>query len=892
MKRLHDIITNRIMIYSAALGITLIFAGIMHGYNMMHYPYYESDEGTYISQAWSLLTIGELSPYTYWYDHPPLAWVFMATWVKVFLGGDFFYFGTSVDTFRVCMLMVHLVSTALIFYIVHRVTRNLFAAIFAGVLFTISPLEIYFQRRVLLDNVMILWLLASVAVLFVSQIKLRHIIFSGIFFAFAVLSKITAVMFGPVLFIYIITRKNGIPLIFRSTMWLTTSIMTTSIYILYAFLRGEFFPAENGEHVSFIESFIFQMSRKGADVHFWDMNSEFYHSLASWLNKDEYAVIGIAIVMVIAIISALWFKNLRLFVVAFFFYFLFLIRGGVVINFYVLPLFPFFAITGAILTYDIATVFSKRDGIRAMVIAVPFIVITVYYAFYGPRIHFMRDETSAQKNAITWIKENLPNDSAVIIDAYALVDIRDPHNINDKTFPNADWFYKINRDPAIRDKKYDNLWQNFDYIALTHEMLSQIELDSQPLVKEAYRNSLPIAKWLGDRQTFVDEQQFRTTNGDWAMIFQVNDKYHAQLLDSWESYRSRFITYDGENYGQVTDPSNGMTTSEGQAYAMLRSAWMNDHQTFTASWLWARNHLQHRVSDKLFSWQWKGGALADPANATDADEDIALALLFGYKLWDDEAYLVSAREIIDDLWENCVVKVNGRYYFLPMHEETADKWNGYLFNPSYLSPAHYRIFAQVDPKHEWEELADDSYEVLNYVGELEDNETYLPADWLYLDKKYGGLYTAEDYFDRDVDHFSFDAFRTLWRVALDEQWFGTEEAHAYLAKTAQFPTEYYTTHERLPMVLQMNGDPVDERNSLSVDTGYAISMLYGTDENSAYRFFATHVDGHYDSGNRCWKDGMSYYDENWAWLGTGVFRRDLPNMWDLNVFREGNDLTL
>ena len=861
--------------------LTLVVAGFLHGWNMLHYPYYESDEGTYISQAWSLIEQGELAPYTYWYDHPPAGWIFMASWIKL-IGGDFFRFGTSIDTCRVLMLLVHLISTGLIFYIVHRVTKNVFAALFAGVLFSVSPLMIYFQRRVLLDNIMIMWILVSTALLFVRQIKLRYYIASGVFFAIALLTKVTAVMFGPPLLLYVLFSKNDIPLIFRSTLWLASSMMMASVYLLYAFLRNELLPGEG--HVSFVSTFIFQMSRTGESVSFWNSASDFAVAVGDWINKDEIGILIGASLMGLAVVNALWSRKLRFFVIAFLFYFLFLIRGGIVINFYVLPLVPFFAMSVSVLFYEIASIMSKREGIRTMIIAVPFFIMVGYYGFYGPTKHFVRDETTQQKEAIVWIKENLPENTAIAIDAYALVDIRDPHSVNEKTFPNADWFYKINRDPMIRDEKYGADWKNFDYIALTHEMLKQVKEDDNPIVKEAYRNSLPVAKWMGNTETFVDEQKFRTTNGDWAMIFKVNGQHHAQLLDAWEKYKKDYVVFEGENYGQVIDPSNGVTTSEGQSYAMMRAAWMNDKYTFLGTWLWTRNHLQHRLDDKLLSWQWKDGALVDSANATDADEDIALALLFGYKLWNEEEYLIGAQEIIEDIWEHCVVKINGRYHLLPMHEELADKWNGYLFNPSYMSPASYRIFAEVDPKHDWNALAEDSYEILNEIGQLEENETYLPADWLFLDKKYGAFYTANAYFDRDVDHFSFDAFRTLWRVSLDEQWFGTEDARTYLKKTNEFLMKYESEHERMPMILATSGDAIDQRNALAMDIGYAMAFMYG-DEERARDFFDKYISVKYNEDAHEWGDTANYYDANWAWFGTGVFHKSLSNIWDLNVLK-------
>ena len=91
----------------AIIAVLLLISGISHGYNMFHFPYYENDEGVYMSQAWSLLTQGRLSPYTYWYDHAPFGCMLIALWTK--LTGGFFTFGLSVNSGRVLMLVFHLV---------------------------------------------------------------------------------------------------------------------------------------------------------------------------------------------------------------------------------------------------------------------------------------------------------------------------------------------------------------------------------------------------------------------------------------------------------------------------------------------------------------------------------------------------------------------------------------------------------------------------------------------------------------------------------------------------------------------------------------------------------------------------------------------------------------
>lgn len=67
-------------------------------------------------------------------------------------------------------------------------------------------------------------------------------------------------------------------------------------------------------------------------------------------------------------------------------------------------------------------------------------------------------------------------------------------------------------------------------------------------------------------------QDFKSTNGDWVALYRVNNNTKTQLLYAWNHYRDTFV----QSYGQIIDPATGITTSEGQAYGMLRAALMND----------------------------------------------------------------------------------------------------------------------------------------------------------------------------------------------------------------------------------------------------------------------------------------------------------------------------
>ena len=57
---------------------------IAHAWGMTRYPAFFDDEGTYVSQAYAVDKLHTLAPYTYWYDHPPLGWMLLGGWAKLF----------------------------------------------------------------------------------------------------------------------------------------------------------------------------------------------------------------------------------------------------------------------------------------------------------------------------------------------------------------------------------------------------------------------------------------------------------------------------------------------------------------------------------------------------------------------------------------------------------------------------------------------------------------------------------------------------------------------------------------------------------------------------------------------------------------------------------------
>src|SRR5947209_8660 len=160
------------------LLISLITGAISHGYHLFLYPLYITDEGIYMERAWSVLREAKLSPYTYFYDHAPAGWLFIAAWVT-FLPHQFQTFGNAINTGRVLMLLVHLAGVFLLFQIARRLSGSLIAAVVACFLFSLSPLAVFYQREVLLDNLMVFWLLLSLYLATSDDRRILTPLFSG-----------------------------------------------------------------------------------------------------------------------------------------------------------------------------------------------------------------------------------------------------------------------------------------------------------------------------------------------------------------------------------------------------------------------------------------------------------------------------------------------------------------------------------------------------------------------------------------------------------------------------------------------------------------------------------------------------------------------------------------
>ena len=337
-----------------------------------------------------------------------------------------------------------------------------------------------------------------------------------------------------------------------------------------------------------------------------------------------------------------------------------------------------------------------------------------------------------------------------------------------------------------------------------------------------------------------------------------NQEY-LQQIDSlhrlWSFYKYSFI----EDGRVVSLDEKRITTSEGQGYAMLRAVWADDRVTFEQVWKWTKKHLMIR-GDHLFAWKWKG-KVSDKNSATDADTDIALALLLASLRFSMPQYRHEALVILDDIWAKEVIKIGDQYFL------TAGDWAPHERAPTihvaYLAPYAYEIFSKIDHTHPWRKLVKSSYDILEWI--YFDKQCALPPEIVFVNKKTGELYLQSPWATLKPQ-FSYDAFPVFWRVSIDHQWFGRNKTKLRKAMLAFFRLEW-EEREKFYDKYTLDGSPRSKYEALPL---YVTVQSLSVFED---RWLAESIFSH--KLNQLWENALAgkdtpYYLHNWLWFGRAL----------------------
>lgn len=363
----------------------------------------------------------------------------------------------------------------------------------------------------------------------------------------------------------------------------------------------------------------------------------------------------------------------------------------------------------------------------------------------------------------------------------------------------------------------------------------------------------------------------------------TNDDVRA-LYAAW---KEDLVTSEGargyRRVARVAEPGlePNSTVSEGIAYGMLISVYMDDQPLFDDLWKYA---LQYSwtynppfggggQSDTTLLMNWyihadgnisQGGG-DDPAGsgaATDADEDIAFALVMADRQWGgagslDRSYIDYARELIDDIWTYEIA--NER---LPKNGSSWGSDNS--LNISYFAPAYYRTFAAVSGDNRWvTNVVPYVYTVIenNLGGGNGNADNGLVPAWSRSDGQPAEVGMGENPLPY---HYQYDSCRTPFRIGQDACWHGEARALSYVAKTSQFFSSLGAPN--IVDGYELDGTPRPEFPDLfgGLSGAFIGPAGVGAMHDGSFSAFVDEVYSMVRE-NEMWAGGQ-YYDESWLML--------------------------
>jgi endo-1,4-beta-D-glucanase Y len=333
----------------------------------------------------------------------------------------------------------------------------------------------------------------------------------------------------------------------------------------------------------------------------------------------------------------------------------------------------------------------------------------------------------------------------------------------------------------------------------------------------------------------------------------------TQVKAAWDKWRAQAVVSAGAGgFLRVRRWENADdTVSEGIGYGMIAAVYFNDQDTFDELFQYSQLHLDNngfmhwRVDAQGREIDGNGGmvALGARSAASDADEDIAWALVMAHSQWGaggalDDDYIALARGLIDKIYRFEVDHAGGEIL------KPGDTWGGAsVTNPSYFAPSYYRVFGRVTGKvAEWNKVIDATYKTLAAAA---NSSTGLVPAWCKAD----GSNAGKEYY------YQYDACRTPFRIALDYCQNGEPRAESYLKKVGTFFQGVGARN--IKDGYELNGTPRSKNASAAFAGPAGVAGLVSADlmdfTNDAYTELL--VLGQQQPGQ-----GYSYYNSSWHLL--------------------------
>jgi hypothetical protein len=265
--------------------------------------------------------------------------------------------------------------------------------------------------------------------------------------------------------------------------WLFAAGASISVYFLFAGLSNQLLP--NGldfslshpptGHASLLYEMWYQLHRNQGTLF---SHGSFLYTM--WLPKDPFLVLGGTAAMAISLFLG-WHQRKRnpglliagtlAFAIAFY-----LVRGSVILDFYVIPLIPMYALCIALVA-DRALkrlpVPFFRATIPAVAASLLLLPIGGYLLTHGQKGQLQAADvyylplTYLQQEQVSWIQRNVPSDARIISDDDIWVALHDGY----PSYPYDVSHWNAVGDPVVQNKEFGGgNWQKIDYIVMSNGM--------------------------------------------------------------------------------------------------------------------------------------------------------------------------------------------------------------------------------------------------------------------------------------------------------------------------------------------------------------------------------------------------------------------------------------
>lgn len=494
---------------NALLLASIAVLTIVHAINITGFPINFEDEGTYVAQAWSAWTQGELAHYTYWYDHPPIGWLLIAPWLFVTQAID--RYPSAITAGRELLVLVKVCNLLLLYALARRTGQTRSFALVTILIFGLSPLGIYWQRQVLLDNVAMPFVLAGFVMAYDHRRRLSQLTFGAVMLAIAILIKETYLLFAVGYAFVVFQRTPREIRRFAIPISITVAGLVLALYPTFALLKGELFPGP--DHVSLLEALKWQLVDRAGTGSVLDPTSLTRQTYHGWYFLDPFLVV----VGTVTTVIALGFRRIRGLAITTVVLSLMPLRSGYTPSMYIIAFFPLWALSISwVLERSVQALTRLRwadldfvgrgviwrwvRSAAAIAAIMVFVVVGVDSAQVWTRNYhrlLTSDENYATIEAARWLEDNYGARQPVLVDDTLWLEL--VRNLPDDTARSASevrdqtiWYYKLDTDPTVAER-FPNGWRDFGWVISSNIMRGSREQVAQ--TDAALDNSVTVKQF-------------------------------------------------------------------------------------------------------------------------------------------------------------------------------------------------------------------------------------------------------------------------------------------------------------------------------------------------------------------------------------------------------------